>query len=92
MWNWILKIVDFIRAILSQKAESAQRQAEEDKETEKQRAEVEAQVEDVYDKKAQEIPVDGGDLVDYWSCRGVQSGNQPTDQSAGICKGGTKPK
>lgn len=92
MWNWILKIVDFIRALLSQKAESAQRQAEEDRETEKQRVEVEAKVEEEYDKKEQEIPTDGAELVDYWSCRGVQSGDQPTNKSSGICKGGTKSK
>ena len=79
MWNWILKIVDFIRALLSQKADSAQRQAEEDKETEQQRGEVETRVKEKYNAREQEIPIDGSELVDYWAGRGVQPGDKSTD-------------
>jgi hypothetical protein len=89
MWNWILKIWDFIRAILAMKAGSAEQQQKENEELEKKRQELEAQVEEKYNEKEQQVPTDGEQLVDYWTNRGVQpKTNDPATNSSDSSKAG----
>ena len=90
MWKWILAVVDFIRALLLQKAESAKKQEEENKELETQRGQIEAKVVEKYDQEERDIPSGGSDLVDYWSKRGVHT--SPPDSTPSIRKGRTNSK
>ena len=92
MWNWILKIVDLIRALLSQKAELSKKQDEENKALEEQRKEIEAKVDAKYDQEEKDIPNSGSELVDYWANRGVYSSPPDSTPSAGSGEGGTNSK
>jgi single-stranded DNA-specific DHH superfamily exonuclease len=92
MWNWILKIADLIRALLSQKAELSKKQEEENRALEEQRKEIEAKVDAKYDQEEKDIPNSGAELVDYWSNRGVHSSSPDSTPSTGSGKGGTNSK
>ena len=81
MWKWILMFVDFLRALLAQKAETSEKQKKETEELEQKRQEIEAQVEEKYEDERQKIPTDGVELVDYWKQLGVQPSDKPNNKS-----------
>ncbi len=81
MWKWILKLVDFLRALLAQQAETSEKQKKETEELEQKRQEIEAKVEEKYEDEQKKIPTDGTELVDYWKQFGVQPGDKPVDKS-----------
>lgn len=82
MWDWILKIFNlvsnFISTLLAKKADSAEKQKEEDQKTEEELEQTEDEVNQDYQQQEDAIPTDGSDLVDYWGQRGNTNAKTPT--------------
>ena len=70
MWDLLLKLLDWLRDLISGHIEK-------EKEQERiftERLERETQeIKDEHDREVSEIPDDGDDLVEYWRTRGVHN-------------------